>query len=155
MRIFLSLILILVCSTAYAEEFILPKSFSIDKNNLPVITTEGNIVTVSVKKQALTPATNISLGCLVKNFEYDYENTFNSTLSTLLQLNIIPVDFDSTRGQIRARLKSGKELFIFLLPSKAKMTHVRITPANGRYDIPTGLIDNIFKTLGQSLYIGV
>ncbi len=155
MKTILTLILIFVCSSALAEGYILPKSFKIKNTDLPPV--EENIEpVVNVDKMPDVPAvTDVSLANLVKSFEYDYANTFKSTLNTLLLFDIVPSEYDSTRGQIKARLASGRELFILILPSDEKMTHIRITPADGRYDISLELVNNIFRAIDRSLYSGV
>ncbi|OGI01162.1 MAG: hypothetical protein A2Y25_09020 [Candidatus Melainabacteria bacterium GWF2_37_15] len=131
----------------------LPKSFSVDKNNLPSVEepiTMAPITYIRLKEPVIT---NVSLINFIRNYEYDYKRTFSSTLNTLVQLNITPVDYDSGRGQIRARLSSGKELFIFLLPSQEKLTHVRITPADGRYNVPPEMINELFQGIGKNLIL--
>jgi len=155
MRIFLTLALVFVCGSAFAEGYILPKSFKIKNTDLPPV--EENIEPlVKIDKLLQTPAvTDISLANLVKSFEYDYASTFKSALNTLLLFDIVPCEYDSTRGQIKARLASGRELFVLVLPSDEKMTHIRITPADGRYDISVELVNNIFRAIGRNLYSGV
>ena len=175
--IILTGILLFLSNITYADDFILPKSFSIDKSNLSIIKDQQKIKpaiiikngkpdntdnTVSVKhtqpiKESLPlntepVITNISLLSLIKNFNYDYSKTFKSVITTLNQFGIEIVSYDSSRGQINARLDSGRELFIMLLPSKETLTHVRITPADGRYNISTELVDKIFKNIDRNLY---
>ncbi len=146
MKTLLALAAIFLTGSASAEGYMLPKSFSIKNTELTPVE----------EKKPETPVTvDISLISLIRNFEYDYASTFKSTLSTLLQFNIIPVDYDSARGWIKARSESGRELFILLLPSREKLTHVRITPADGRYDISAELVNDIFKAIERSLYSGV
>ena len=151
MRPILLLILIFFCNAANAEVYMLPKSFSVDKNNLPSIEEPITMAPITYIKLKEPVMTNASLVNFVRNYECDYRSTLSSTLNTLVQANIMPVDYDSGRGQIRARLASGKELFILLLPSQAKLTHVRITPADGRYNVPPEMINDIFQGIGRNL----
>ncbi len=160
-------IFVLVSNVAYADEFMLPQSFSIDKYELPQpeetqseeqasIKTIGiedvNAVSKKVYYKEKSFETNLSLLELVRNFSYDYSKTLRSTMAALTQFNIKPLCYDSSKGQITARLNSGRELFILLLPSQEKLTHVRITPADGRYNLSRELIDNIFKNIERNLY---
>ncbi len=175
---------------ARAEDYILPKTFSIEKptmlpayevpekqpENTPVKTSpvevkqekSDNTAAVSVKQEqqpenvkttsyniSAPVKTDISLTDLIKNFNYSYPKTFRSTMTTLMQFNIKPVSYDSSKGEIKAKLDSGKEIFILLLPSQKKLTYVRITPADGRYDISKELVSQIFKNLERNLYSDV
>ena len=182
--------LLLFPCIARAENYMLPKSFTIEKpaplpaykttekqaKNMPV-----TVNTIEVKQgkpdntasvSAISPPlpknikitsynsstsveTDISLTELIKNFNYSYPKTFRSTLTTLMQFNIKPVSYDSSKGEIKAKLATGKEIFILLLPSQEKLTHVRITPADGRYDISRELISQIFQTIERNLYSDV
>ena len=149
--IILAGILILLSNTALAaEEFMLPKSFSIIENDLPVLETEAS--QAQQQNTANYAATDISLIDFIRNFNYGYSKTFRLTMATLTQFDITPLFYDSSKGQIRAKFKSGKEIFILLLPSQEKLTHVRITPADGHYDFSKDLISNIFKNIDRNLY---
>lgn len=151
MKSVLAIVLIMVSTAVFAEEYMLPKSFSVKKPELKSIEDK---IKPKVEKKQEPFLTDVSLADLVKNFEYDYESTFKHTLNTFSQLNITILKFDTERGHINARMDSGKELFIFILPSSEKLTHVRITPADGRYDISVQFIKNIFRTIERSLYSG-
>lgn len=153
MKIFLATTLSLICSAALAEGYMLPKSFSIKQNDLPPM--EEKMREVKTTAPENTANTDISLTNLIQNYKYDYASTFKSTLNVLFQLDITPTEYDTNSGQIKARLASGKEIFILLLPSQEKLTHVRITPADGHYNIPVEVIYSIFKSLDRSLYSGV
>lgn len=176
--VIIAVIFAIISQVAQAEDFMLPNSFIIDKNDLPAVeekeqenqTTEQATVSKTKKEKPvavvnniernsgispkrLTPVvTDISLTDLVRNFSYEYSKTLRSTMATLTQFNIKPVCYDSSRGQIKAELKTGKELFIILLPSQEKLTHVRITPADGRYNISKELVNDIFKNIERNLY---
>lgn len=177
--------LFFICAAAQAEEYMLPKSFSIMKFDAPVIEqkvavpvnnstkpvleqksavpisnnasfTKQPIVQNVSKNSELAGKANVSLTNLIKNYEYDYSSTFKLTLDTLVQFNVIPIDCDSAKGQIRARLaSSGREIFILLLPSSQKLTHVRITPADGNYNLPLGFVNQIFDAIDKNLQGGV
>ncbi len=167
--IILTGILTIFSHIAYAEDFILPQSFSIDQSELPQLeqsqseqkvssekTEPAKTVFDSIRKTPQQPVkpviTDVSLTELVKNFSYDYSKTLRSTMQTLTQFNIKPLCYDSSKGQIRAELNTGKELFILLLPSRQELTHVRITPADGNYNISRELVNDIFKNIERNLY---
>lgn len=156
MKKLLAIILASYSSVVCAEGYMLPKSFTIKNMDLPPVEENIESVTEVKEEKAVTKTINdVSLTNLIKNYDYDYASTFKSTLNTLFQSDITLVAYDSNSGQIKARLKSGRELFILLLPSQDKLTHVRITPADGRYDLPMDIVNGIFKGIGRSLYSGV
>lgn len=135
MKRLLILSLLVVCAKVHAEGYMLPKSFAIEK---PTV-------------QTPPPVTKISLVNLVRTLKCDYSSAFMSTLGTLVDKGITLLEYDSTKGQIKARLASGRDLFILLLPSKEKLTYMRITPADGRYDIPVDTINQLFNDIDQNL----
>jgi len=166
--------LIVIPNTVQAEDFMLPQSFSIDRDPPPAIeqhqqkskvdkdeenkiSSDSNVPSEKIKKESFPGSfkpvkTDISLAELIENFNYEYHKTLRSTMATLTQLKIKPMSYDSSKGQIRAELNSGKEIFILLLPSQEKLTHVRITPADGRYNISRELVSDIFRDIKRNLY---
>ncbi|HSA07662.1 MAG TPA: hypothetical protein P5556_10850 [Candidatus Gastranaerophilales bacterium] len=163
-------ILILSSQKTFAEEYMLPKSFSIEKSTISLEDLSSQKpaqqINITVKSASQTPqnikqvtlikknavVANISLTDLIQNFNDSYSKTLESTMTTLAQFNIEPLFYDSSKGQIKAKLISGKEIFILLLPSREKLTHVRITPADGRYNLSKELVSEIFINIQRNLY---
>lgn len=158
--IILTAIIALIPKIVQAEDFILPNSFSLEEQAMPDIKiNEKEKKPVKVRNHKYNPEktvkTDVSLTKFVKNYKYNYSQTLNSTIIALTEFNIEPLCYDSSRGHIKARLNTGKELFIMLLPSTEKMTHVRITPADGQYNISMDLIGDIFTNIERNLYSSV
>lgn len=154
------------------------------KANTPVKTTKTNAVTTSDEVKKTTSAVNTvktstpktvtlqtnpvkktvaetkvgnnssSLQYLVKSYAYSYANTLNATIISLSQTGITPVSCNTSKGQIIARLDSGKEIFILLVPYSEKLTSIRITPADGIYNLPMAIINQIFTAIEDNLITG-
>lgn len=93
-----------------------------------------------------------SLSNLVKNYEYSYEDTLKSTLMALSESGIVPVSYNTERGQIVAKFASGKEIFVLLVPFSENFTCVRITPNDGNYYLPMSTINQIFSSIDINLH---
>lgn len=92
-----------------------------------------------------------SLTNLIKNYEYAYADTLKSTIITLSSMGITPDSYNTERGQIIAKLPSGKEIFILVAPFKDTSSCVRITPTDGNYNLPMTTINEIFSNIGDNL----
>ena len=100
---------------------------------------------------SLKSINSVSLTNLIKNYNFSYANTIKSTVTSLSEMQIIPVSYNTEKGQIIAKLASGKELFILIIPYKENYTCVRITPADGNYNLPMTTINEIFLTISNNL----
>ena len=92
-----------------------------------------------------------SLTNLIKNYESSYADTLKSTVIALSSMGIAPDSYNTERGQIIAKLPSGKEIFILLVPFKEDTTCVRITPTDGNYNISLYTINEIFSNIKENL----
>jgi hypothetical protein len=93
----------------------------------------------------------LSLISLIKNFQYDYSSTMDSAVASLVENNVDILFYDTEKGQIQARLQSGKEIFILLLPFQDRLTYVRITPCDGDYNFSKDSIDELFRAMQRNL----
>lgn len=92
-----------------------------------------------------------SLTNLIKNYDYAYADTLKSTIISLSEMGITPDSYNTEKGQIIAKLPSGKEIFILLAPFNNDSTFVRITPTDGNYNIPLTTINEIFANIKGNL----
>ena len=92
-----------------------------------------------------------SITNLIKNYEYSYADTLKSTVIALSAMGITPDSYNTERGQIIAKLPSGKEIFVLLAPFNEGSTYVRITPTDGNYNIPINTINEIFSNINENL----
>lgn len=92
----------------------------------------------------------ISLSDYIKYYSYSYADTFTSALSALSTNNIAISSFNSSKGQVKAKVYN-KELFILVAAVKNNETLVRITPTDGIYNISPDIVNNIFQNIKLEL----
>lgn len=118
-------------------------------NNAKSSTVQTNPIKINTANKANNSA---SLTNLIKNYECAYADTLKSTIIALSAMGITPESYNTERGQIVAKLPSGKEIFILVVPSNnGSSTNVRITPTDGNYNLPMITINEIFSNIGGSL----
>lgn len=116
---------------------------SITKNNLD---SNSFLKTIQLKDKKVQDK-KISLDDFVRNYDRDYSKVFISTLSAVSRMKLGISSFNSSKGEIMAKLLNNKELFIVVYSSDEKNTLVRITPANGIYDFDEDIAAEIFKNI--------
>jgi hypothetical protein len=109
------------------------------------------VQTVQKQPVATVVYNNISLTSLVKNYKYSYDDTLKSTMVSLLEAGLTPVSYNTDKGQIIARLSSGKEVFVLIVPFGNTYTCVRITPTDGNYNLPMNTINQVFSSIDLNL----
>ncbi|HBG47919.1 MAG TPA: hypothetical protein DDW90_00075 [Cyanobacteria bacterium UBA9971] len=110
------------------------------------------IQTNPIKTNTINKSGNAtSITNLIKNYESSYADTLKSTIIALSAMGIIPESYNTEKGQIIAKLPSGKEIFILLVPFKEDTTCVRITPTDGNYNISLYTINEIFSNIKENL----
>lgn len=102
--------------------------------------------TQATKTLPINNSENISLSDHIKQYNYKYLDTFISTIAVLSNSKITITTYNTSKGEIKARLSNNKELFILVTSLQDNLTQVRITPADGIYDIP---VDNIKRILNN------
>lgn len=151
---------LLICKLEVSAEtqnnFILPKSFKVNEQTnktvqTKTIQTKPVVKTVPVVKQE-PPKTQVSLENLVKNYKNSYADTLKSTIVSLNMMGIKTTSYNTQKGQIIAKLPSGKEIFVLIVPFSENQTSIRITPANGEYNLPMDIINEIFSAVEDNLH---
>lgn len=105
-----------------------------------------NTTTVKNEVKPVQPGIIFSLTNYIKSYNNPYSNVFIATLAVLSN-PVAVTSFDSSKGEIKARLKNGKELFILVASFQNNLTKVRITPADGIYDISLETVNKIFDDI--------
>ena len=121
----------------------------------PVINTENSKIPKTNQKATSNAACIdpiISLSNFIKNFNASYSSTFVATLYSLAESKVEIISFNSLEGKIYAKLYK-KDLYVLVNPINNKTTSVRITPADGVYNIPDTLIKVFFSNLINELSI--
>jgi len=112
----------------------------------------STVQTNTIKPNILNKVNNASsLTNLIKNYDCDYSGTLKSTIIALSTMGIATSSYNTEKGQILATLPSGKELFILVVPFNNNSTYVRITPADGNYNLPMATINTIFSNIQDNL----
>ena len=134
---------------------------AVQKQSSSIITTnsaknnniKSNITQTNPIKTSSVNKTNnaVSLTNLIKNYENSYSDTLKSTIIALSSMGITPDSYNTEKGQIIAKLPSGKEIFILVVPFNERQTCVRITPIDGNYNMPMIMINEIFSNIKDDL----
>lgn len=133
------------------DVFHLPKKLFIHDEAIELKESEKESA-ITNKKTNINRDVNVSLSDFIKSYPYGYSETLLSTLATIADLKVIELDsYNSAKGEIKAKLVNGKRLYIVIFPSNDKLTYVRVTPADGVYDIPDKFLDNFFRNLNLEL----
>jgi len=96
------------------------------------------------------PQSTGTLSNHIKSYQQPYLSVYMAALSALSN-NLTIVSYDSAKGVIKARARGGEELFILVASFQNNLTKVRITPADGIYDIPLDVINGIFEGIKVEL----
>lgn len=120
-----------------------------EKSNIQPLTNQKIITN---QKETMENSTvNISLSDCIKQYRYQYLDTFISTLAALSNSRINIDSYNTSKGEIKAKLSNGKGVYILINAPQSNATQVRITPADGIYDIPKETINKIFENIKVEL----
>jgi hypothetical protein len=117
---------------------------------MPKIPTKPPLPGSIQKKIIVKPAPVLTLNNFIKSYQKPYMNVYISTLTTLSDTQTV-TSYDSSKGEIKTRLKNGKELYVLVVPFQNNTTKVRITPGDGVYDIPSETIATMFSGINSEL----
>ncbi|OGI19762.1 MAG: hypothetical protein A2287_01705 [Candidatus Melainabacteria bacterium RIFOXYA12_FULL_32_12] len=118
--------------------------------NISPLTNQKTILPNS-KNDEKSNTANISLLDCIKQYRYQYLDTFICTLAALSNAKIAVTSYNTSKGEIKAKLNDGKGLYILVVSTQSNMTQVRITPADGVYDIPTATTNKLFEGIRLEL----
>jgi len=124
---------------------------------LPPASTTANSSQKIIVKEAVTEKNTVgqnnlfSVQNLIKTYNNSYTNTFKAAIMAISTSGASPVSFNTSKGQIIAKLDSDKEILILIVPYSEKSTSIRITPADGNYNIPMSGIKKLFKAIDENL----
>ena len=140
-RILIILALLITAASQFNQTFAADNVYQ--KSNIQPLT---NQKIITDKKETGTTV-NISLSDCIKQYRYQYLDTFISTLAALSNSKINITSYNTSKGEIKAKLSNGKGLYILVNAPQSNMTQVRITPADGIYDIPAETISKLFEDI--------
>jgi len=111
----------------------------------------GNIK--NVKKGAIMPNYNgdLSITNISQYFNASYDKVFSHLLGILKDNNFEVVSCDSKSGRVFANYNGEKPVYITVSQYNSYNVLVKITPADGIYDIPASATDKVFADINKSL----
>ena len=107
----------------------------------------------NIKKGAILPNENVnqSVTSSYQYFTAPYDKVFAHLVGIVDNTELEVVSYDSASGRIFANYKNAKPVYITVSQHNSSTILVKITPADGIYDLPTNLISKIFTELNNSL----
>ena len=108
----------------------------------------------NVKKGAILPNDNVtqSVTSVVQYFNYPYDKVFSHLLGVIENSDLELVSYDSQKGRIFSNYKGEKPIYITVSQYNSSNVMVKVTPADGIYNLPASLTDKLFADLNRSLY---
>ena len=107
----------------------------------------------NVKKGAILPDDNVgqTITSVSQYFNADYDKIFSHILGILEANEFEVVSFDSKSGKIFANYKNEKPIYVTVSQYNDENILVKITPADGIYNIPSRATNSIFSDLNKVL----
>ncbi len=134
-------------NTVHYESLIAPAK----ENNPTLIFNLSNIK--NIKKGAILPNENQNqtLSDVSQYFNAPYDKVFSHLLSIADSSDLEVVSYDSRSGRIYANYRHEKPVYITVSQYNRTNVLVKITPADGVYDLPQSVTGRIFAELNRSL----
>ena len=107
----------------------------------------------NIKKGAILPNENQNqtITDVSQYFNAPYDKVFSHLVSIVDSSDMEIVSYDTKSGRIFANYKHEKPVYITVSQFNATNVLVKITPADGVYDIPPSVTGRIFGELNRSL----
>lgn len=107
----------------------------------------------NLNKAPLLPQDNVntSVSRHINYYQGSYDKVFMATVSTIEKSDINLVSFDSESGRIFCNYKGQKPMFVSVSEYNDKTVMVKVTPADGVYNLPSGEINRIFGNINTAL----
>ncbi len=107
----------------------------------------------NIKKGAILPNDNVeqTIVNVVQYFNAPYDKVFTNLLGIIDNSDFELISYDSETGKIFSNYKNEKPVYITVSQYNSNNVMVKITPADGIYDIPASAANKIFSDLNRSL----
>lgn len=134
-------------NTTKYDSFIAPA-----QENKPTLNFNLNNIK-NIKKGAILPHENQNqnLSEVSQYFNAPYDKVFSHLVSIVDGSELEIVSYDTKSGRIFANYRHEKPVYITVSQFNATNVLVKITPADGVYDLPASLTGRIFGELNRSL----
>jgi hypothetical protein len=110
-----------------------------------------NPILLNTKGDEKLSKPNTSLSDHIRQYNYQYLDTFISVLAVLSRSKVAIDSYNTSKGEIKAKLGNGKEVYILVVSPQIDLTQVRITPSDGVYNIPLDMLNRVFENIKVEL----
>lgn len=109
----------------------------------------------NIKKGSIFPDDNVNqtITNVVQYFNAPYDKVFSHIIGIVDNSDLELVSYDTKTGRIFSNYQNEKPVYITVSQYNTDNVMVKITPADGIYNIPVSVIDKIFADLNRSLAI--
>jgi len=109
----------------------------------------------NIKKGAILPDDNVNktVTSLVQYYNASYDKVFSHLVGIIDASELELVSYDSVSGRIFANYNHEKPIYITVSKYNSANIMVKITPADGIYDIPASVTNKIFNELSRSITV--
>lgn len=107
----------------------------------------------NLKKGAILPDDNISqtITSVAQYFNAPYDKVFSHVIGILDENGFEIISFDTKSGRIFANYKNEKPIYVTVSQYNDENVLIKITPADGIYNIPARVTNSVFNDLNKSL----
>ena len=107
----------------------------------------------NIKKGAIFPNDNVNqtVSSVAQYFNAPYDKVFAHLLGIVDNSELEVVSYDSESGRIFANYNHEKPVYITVSKYNSANVLVKVTPADGIYDIPATVTNKIFDELNRSI----
>ncbi len=107
----------------------------------------------NIKKAPILPDDNAKVSVLnyMRYFHSTYQKVFTNLLGILDKSEFTIASYDTGSGKFFCNYQGKKPVYITVTEVNSNSVVVKLSPADGIYDIPAGAVTNIFEELNNSL----
>lgn len=107
----------------------------------------------NIKKGAIFPNDNVNqtVSSVAQYFNAPYDKVFSHLLGIVDNSELEVISYDSESGRIFANYNHEKPIYITVSKYNSANVLVKVTPADGIYNIPASVTNKIFDELNRSI----
>lgn len=152
--LFINIFLLIQTTFASANsngEILLPRIDLLPKVTCPV--PEKEMPKPVSKPKDIQTHSGVSVLDYTATFNRPYDDVFIVAISALAKSPVTVVSFDSASGRIFCNYKNIKAIYAIVESPSSNSTIIKITPADGNYNIPLTIINKIFEDVNSSITV--
>ncbi len=107
----------------------------------------------NAKRGSILPDDNVNktVSSVIQYFGAPYDKVFSHLLGVIGMSDLELVSYDTKSGRIFANYKQEKPIYITVSKYNSYNVMVKVTPADGIYDLPGTVTEKLFSNLNNSL----